>query len=144
MAKPVRPGMATGWPCMTSCRAGPVDRRFDARKCSAAVRFVGSGEREGSAFVRAMRPQGVALPILNCAVWLERDGGNLKDVHIAVGPGGGTPFRAIQAEDLLRGELLNETIFECALEALLAQAQFRSSARRASVDYRRHIISEPV
>ena len=96
---------------------------------------------QASCFKRIMRPQGVALPILNCAVWLERDGGNLKDVHIAVGPGGGTPFRAIQAEDTLRGQSLNETIFECALEALLAQAQFRSSARRASADYRRHIVS---
>jgi CO/xanthine dehydrogenase FAD-binding subunit len=88
-----------------------------------------------------MRPQGVALPILNCAVWLEREGDAVKDVRIAVGPGGGTPFRATQAEDTLRGGTLNETTFESALEALLAQAQFRTSARRASADYRRHIVS---
>ena len=100
-----------------------------------------SKKGQASCFKRIMRPQGVALPILNCAVWLERDNDHIKDARIAVGPGGGTPFRATQAEELLRGKPLNETTFESALEALLAQAQFRSSARRASADYRRHIVS---
>jgi len=96
-----------------------------------------------SCFKRIMRPQGVALPILNCAVWLERDreADTIKNIRIAVGPGGGTPFRAAQAEDILRGNSLNDETFESALESLLAQAQFRTSARRASADYRRHIVS---
>jgi len=47
----------------------------------------------------------------------------------------------LQAEETLRGRSLNETTFESALEALLAQAQFRTSARRASSDYRQHIVS---
>jgi CO/xanthine dehydrogenase FAD-binding subunit len=88
-----------------------------------------------------MRPQGVALPILNCAVWLERENGKIQDIRIAVGPGGGTPFRATQAEDSLRGQSLNKTVFDSALESLLAQAQFRTSARRASADYRRHLVA---
>jgi xanthine dehydrogenase FAD-binding subunit len=95
---------------------------------------------QASCFKRIMRPQGVALPILNCAVWLERENDTIKDVRIAVGPGGGTPFRATQAEDVLRGKTLNAKTFESALDALLAQAQFRTSARRASADYRRHIV----
>jgi carbon-monoxide dehydrogenase medium subunit len=98
-------------------------------------------ERQASCFKRIMRPQGVALPILNCAVWLERENDIVKDVHIAVGPGGGTPFRATDAENTLRGQSYNSAAFETALEALLAQAKFRTSARRASADYRRHIVS---
>ena len=94
-----------------------------------------------SCFKRIMRPQGVALPILNCAVWLERENDTVKDIRIAVGPGGGTPFRATQVEDTLREHPLNEATFESALEALLTQAKFRTSARRASADYRRHIVS---
>jgi len=97
--------------------------------------------RVSSCFKRIMRPQGVALPILNCAVWLERESDTIKDVRIAVGPGGGTPFRATQAEDVLRGNSFNEKTLESALEALLDQAKFRTSARRASADYRRHIVS---
>jgi len=98
-------------------------------------------DNQASCFKRIMRPQGVALPILNCAVWLERENDTIKDIRIAVGPGGGTPFRATQAEDTLRSRSLNETTFEFALEALLAQAKFRTSARRATADYRRHIVS---
>jgi carbon-monoxide dehydrogenase medium subunit len=98
-------------------------------------------DNQASCFKRIMRPQGVALPILNCAVWLGRENDRIKDIRIAVGPGGGTPFRATQAEDALREKPLNETTFESALGALLAQAHFRTSARRASADYRRHIVS---
>ncbi len=96
--------------------------------------------RVSSFFKRIMRPQGVALPILNCAVWLEREGDIFKNIRIAVGPGSGTPFRATQAEDSLRGQALTEATFASALEALLVQAQFRTSARRASAEYRQHIV----
>lgn len=96
--------------------------------------------RVSSCFKRIMRPQGLALPILNCAVWLEREKDIVKDIHIAVGPGGATPFRATEAENALRGQPLNEETFNRTLESLLAQAQFRTSARRASADYRKLII----
>jgi carbon-monoxide dehydrogenase medium subunit len=93
-----------------------------------------------SCFKRIMRPQGVALPILNCAIWLERDRDVVKDIHIAIGPGGPTPFRATEAENALRGKPLTEETFTRSLDALLVQAKFRDSARRASADYRRHIV----
>lgn len=96
--------------------------------------------RVSSCFKRIMRPQGVALPILNCAVWLERENDIVRDIHIAVGPGGGTPFRATEAENILRGQSFNEETFDQTLESLLAQAHFRTSARRASSDYRKHIV----
>ena len=96
--------------------------------------------KTASCFKRIMRPQGVALPILNCAVWLERSGDLVKDIHIAVGPGGSTPFRATEAESFLRGQPFNDETFARMLEVLLDQAKFRTSARRASADYRRHIV----
>ena len=99
-----------------------------------------STPHSASCFKRIMRPQGVALPILNCAVWLERGGDVVKDIHIAVGPGGATPFRATEAEAALRGQALNEETFTHALAVLLGQAKFRSSARRAGADYRKHIV----
>jgi len=95
---------------------------------------------QASCFQRIMRPQGVALPILNCAVWLERENDTIKDIRIAVGPGGGTPFHAMQAEDILHRQPFTDAIFESALEALLAQIKFRTSARRASADYRQHLV----
>ena len=80
------------------------------------------------------------MPILNCAVWLEREKDIVKDIHIAVGPGGATPFRATEAESTLRGQSFTEETFARTLDALLAQAKFRTSARRASADYRKHIV----
>src|SRR5512138_1232972 len=57
----------------------------------------------GSAFQRIMRPQGVALPILNLAAWIRLKGLLVQGAHIAVGPGAATPFRARRAEATLRG-----------------------------------------
>ena len=92
------------------------------------------------ALKRIMRPQGVALPILNCAVWIEREKDIVKDIHIAVGPGGAIPFRATEAEDTLRGKSFTGETFDHTLKSLLGQAHFRTSARRASSDYRKHIV----
>jgi carbon-monoxide dehydrogenase medium subunit len=94
-----------------------------------------------SCFKRIMRPQGVALPILNCAIWLAREKDVVKDIHIAIGPGGATPFQATLAENALRGQPLNEETISRALASLLDQAKFRTSARRASADYRKHIVN---
>ena len=96
---------------------------------------------QASCFKRIMRPQGVALPIINVAIWLEREKQTIKDIRIAIGPGAATPWRASDAEKVLVGKLLNDETMEAALEALLAHVGFRSSPRRASADYRRHIVS---
>jgi len=125
----------------TALFAGPGKSSLDKRE-EIIVGFYLPQTKKGQAscFKRIMRPQGVALPILNCSVWLEREKDIFKDVHIAVGPGGSTPFRATEAEAFLRGKPLTVENFSGALEALLAQAKFRTSARRASADYRRHIV----
>lgn len=96
---------------------------------------------QASCFKRIMRPQGVALPIINVAIWLEREKDTIKDIRIAVGPGAATPWRAYDAEQLLVGKLMNDETVETTLAILLAHVGFRSSARRASADYRRHLIA---
>ena len=96
---------------------------------------------QASCFKRIMRPQGVALPIINLAVWLERTDDLLSQICLAVGPGGPTPWRGTEVEKALIGKPLNEESMNVALEALLKQVGFRSSARRASADYRRHIVT---
>jgi CO/xanthine dehydrogenase FAD-binding subunit len=96
---------------------------------------------QASCFKRIMRPQGVALPILNCAVRLEREKDTVRDVHIAVGPGGATPFRATQAEMSMKGQLFDDKSINRTIEAMLEQVQFRTSARRATAEYRRHIVT---
>jgi carbon-monoxide dehydrogenase medium subunit len=99
-----------------------------------------STPHQASCFKRIMRPQGVALPIINLAIWLERTNKGISQIRIAVGPGGPTPWSGIEAEKALIGKPFNEETLDAAVEALLKQVGFRSSARRASADYRRHIV----
>jgi xanthine dehydrogenase FAD-binding subunit len=92
---------------------------------------------EASAFQRIMRPQGVALPILNLAIWMRRKGDLIDAIRIAVGPSGPTPRRAMEAEGILAGSAFSSEARKAAVDALLLHAAFRSSPRRATAEYRR-------
>ncbi|RPI93113.1 MAG: hypothetical protein EHM40_10900, partial [Chloroflexi bacterium] len=56
-----------------------------------------SKANQASCFKRIMRPQGVALPIINLAIWLERADAVISQIRIAVGPGGPTPWSGTEA-----------------------------------------------
>jgi carbon-monoxide dehydrogenase medium subunit len=95
---------------------------------------------DASAFRRVMRPQGVAIAILNLGVWLHRDGNLIADVRIAVGPSGPVPIRMTQAEEALRGNPLTDEFISKATECILDQASFRTSRHRATSTYRQHVV----
>ncbi len=91
---------------------------------------------QASAFQRVMRPQGVAIAILNMCVWLQRDADLISDVRIAIGPSGPTPFRAHHTEGVLRGQTWGEDILDQACETLVGEARFRTSPHRSTAEYR--------
>jgi CO/xanthine dehydrogenase FAD-binding subunit len=93
-----------------------------------------------SAFRRIMRTQGIALPILNVAVWLVRRKDRIEQVRIAVGPGGPVPWRSWKAEEALQGKTMHEKTIDRALAATLEEVGFRTSPFRASADYRRELV----
>ena len=95
---------------------------------------------QASAFCRVMRAQGIALPILNLAVWLERIDDKITAIQVAVGPAGPVPFRAAQTEAYLRGKTLSAETIAGAQEMLLSEAAFRTSPARATAEYRRHLV----
>jgi len=94
------------------------------------------GPGEGSAFKRIMRPQGVAIAILNCAVWVRRSADTIADIRISVGPSGPTPRRLTEVEDALRGKNPGDAEIEAALQVLLEHVHFRTSKHRATQAYR--------
>lgn len=96
-------------------------------------------QNQGSAFQRVMRPQGVAIAILNIAVWLEREEDLISDLRISIGPSGPVPRRAKSAEELLREQKFCEESVSRAREALLVEAQFRTSPHRATFEYRQYM-----
>lgn len=93
-----------------------------------------------SAFRRVMRPQGVALPILNMAVWLKQADGLVEDIRMAIGPAAPTPLRARNAENLLKGRRLTEGSVNRALQALHGEVRLRTSEYRATAAYRRYLV----
>ena len=97
---------------------------------------------EGSAFRRIMRPQGVALPILNCAVWIKRDHEFVQDIRIVFGPSGPVPTRAIGVEIELRNKQFSRENLDNATNAILSTVKFRTSQRRATAEYRYEIAKD--
>lgn len=95
---------------------------------------------QASCFKRIMRPQGVALPIINLSTWLERKDGTIGQIRIAVGPGDAVPFRARKAEAFLAGREHTPETFKSALDALVSEVKFRTSAMRATSEYRYHLV----
>jgi CO/xanthine dehydrogenase FAD-binding subunit len=96
--------------------------------------------QQGSAFKRVMRAQGIALPILNLSIWMERQTDRIADLRVAVGPSGPTPRRIVQVEDSLRGQTLNPAVCSGALDILLENVHFRTSPYRSSTEYRQQLV----
>jgi carbon-monoxide dehydrogenase medium subunit len=94
---------------------------------------------QSSAFARRVNPQGIALAMLNLAIWLERDGERIHAARVAVGPSGPVPRRMRAAEQVLSGQEYKPGLLDGVLEALLNEANFRTSPHRATAEYRRHL-----
>jgi carbon-monoxide dehydrogenase medium subunit len=95
---------------------------------------------QGSAFARVMRPQGVAIAILNCAVWLQRNGEKINQARISVGPSGPTPRRMKTAQRFLAGQGLSEEVIEETHRLVLQEGSFRTSRHRATSEYRQQVV----
>ena len=95
---------------------------------------------DASAFKRVMRPQGVAIAILNLGIWLNRDEEAISDVRISVGPSGPVPRRMTQAESVLKGNKPTRDIVAEAIRSILEQASFRTSRHRSTSQYRQHVV----
>ena len=82
------------WQPLLSIYAGPGRNQLQDNQLLAAFRFPAVQARQGSAFDRIMRPQGVALPILGVAAKLTLDESltRVTAAAIVVGPAGPLPF----------------------------------------------------
>jgi carbon-monoxide dehydrogenase medium subunit len=121
---------------------GPGQSRIDsARDVLVAFRFRLCGPNEATAFKRIMRPQGVALPVLGCAVWLRLDtsGQHIADTRICIGPVGAVPARAADVETALRGQPADGNIAALAARIARETQHPRTSKYRATAEYREYM-----
>ncbi len=135
-------GTATvSWIPLGQAFLGPGKSAIDsARQIIVAARFRPTGASEGSAFARVMRPQGVALPMAGLACRVRLDGDRFASAAVAAGPVAPTPFRAIQTEAFLAGKPATPETFEAAGAVLLSESRLRTSAHRATAEYRREVL----
>jgi carbon-monoxide dehydrogenase medium subunit len=137
----IRDGEARRVPIMEMF-LGPGQSLIDShRDLLLRFHFKLAGVGEGTAFKRIMRPQGVALPVLGCAVWVKVDEENYQDARICLAPVGPVPQRASEVEAAIIGRPTNETTVKQAIEAALEAIQPRTSKYRATADYRREMIA---
>jgi carbon-monoxide dehydrogenase medium subunit len=89
-----------------------------------------------------MRPQGVALPVLGCAVWvrLAADKQTIENVRVCIGPVAPVPMRAESVEAILRGGRFDDELLAHAVETARRDLHPRTSKYRATADYRVEMI----
>lgn len=129
------------WVDLEDLFRAPGQTTFDrSREILVGFRMKKRSPGETNAFRRIMRPQGVAIAILNMAIWLRRpDGSTVEDIRMAVGPAGPRPFRARRTEAVLRGREVSRETVAAATEVLQSEAHLRTSPHRATLEYRRHL-----
>jgi CO/xanthine dehydrogenase FAD-binding subunit len=129
------------WIPFNSLFLGPGKSAIDStREVLTAIRFKATGDHEASASSRIMRPQGVALPIMNMSVRVRVIDDRLDEVVVAVAPVAPTPFRCTQTEAFLKDKPATAESIEAAIPILLGECKPRTSLRRATAEYRREVL----
>ncbi len=106
-------------------------------------RFRRTRSGEATAFKRIMRPQGVALPIMGCAVWVKLDVTSTayESARISIAPVGPKPARASEVEAELVGKPTNSDTIDAIAELAQTVLHPRTSKYRATEAYRTEMIS---
>lgn len=129
------------WIPFTQLFRGPGQSMIDpTRDVLTSIRFKATKDHEATSFSRIMRPQGVALPMMNMATRLSVVNDRITEIAIAAAPVAPTPFRCTQTEAFLKGKPANSDSIESAIEALLTECKPRTSPHRATAEYRREVL----
>jgi carbon-monoxide dehydrogenase medium subunit len=77
--------------------------------------------------------------IVGVAVIVAMDGERCKEIKLVLGAVAPTPIRAKKAEEMLRGEEINDTLIEKAAQAASDESRPITDVR-ASADYRKEMV----
>lgn len=127
------------WVHILDMYRGPGQSLLDSsRDILLGFEFAAATAGQGTAFNRIMRPQGVALPILGCAVWVQLADNweTITDVRLCVGPVAKTPIRPRETEAALTGSPANDETIRRAVSVALDELHPRTSKYRATKEYR--------
>lgn len=113
------------------------------REMVTLVRVPALAAHQASAYGRMARRRASALPVLAVGVVVSADAEHRFEwvwVRIALGPVALTPYRARQAEEVLRGAPISSPAIEQAAQVASQEAQPRSSVLRGSREYRQEMV----
>lgn len=132
------------WLPLAALYKGPGVSALDThRDILVRFRFRLAAAGEATAFRRIMRPQGVALPVLGCAVWVRLDDSrtHFADTRICIGPVARTPILAEEVQAVLAGQPAdNAESLDRAVATALDTLKPRTSKYRATAEYRHMMI----
>jgi carbon-monoxide dehydrogenase medium subunit len=106
-----------------------------------AIALEAPAARTADLYVKVRRRSAMERPIIGLAVRLTVDepGERIDDVRIAVCAAGPVPFRALEAEGILKGQILQDDAVKGAGAALVEQASVITD-ERASARYRQALL----
>jgi len=94
----------------------------------------------GGVYLKQTRSQGADLALVGVAVLVVMEGKILRDVKIALGAVAPTPVRAKKAEEILKGNKLDDKLLEESSRAAVNEAKPIDDVR-SSADYRRKLVA---
>lgn len=96
--------------------------------------------RSGGVYLKQTRSQGADLALVGVAALVVMEGKILRDVKIALGAVAPTPIRAKRAEEILKGNELNNILLEASSQAAVNETEPIDDVR-SSADYRRKLVA---
>ena len=104
------------------------------------VHFPVKQKNQGSAYLRMEQRKALSLPMLAVSAMVALDGDTFDWVRLVIAPVGAGPQRALDAEEFLKGSLVNADNMAKAGQLARNHAVFRSSAIRGSKEYRMGVL----
>jgi CO/xanthine dehydrogenase FAD-binding subunit len=104
------------------------------------LRFRALREAEAGAFERLANRRALILPILNAAVVVGLEDGEVQNARIAIGPVAQMPFEASEAAQALVGRAADEVAVGETAKLAAQAAQPRYSLLRGSAEYRKAMV----
>lgn len=131
----------TRWVPAKDTFEGPGRSKIDRhREILTRLRFRRTGDNEGSAHHRVMRPQGLCLPIISMAARLQVEDNTITEAGISMGPVGPVPWFAEPVAEVLVDNSVSTDLFTKAADVALQNVALRSSKYRATERYRQTMI----
>jgi len=119
--------------------AGPLKTVLRPDEILAEIQVPNLAPRSGGAYIKYTVRKAMDMAIIGVAALVTMDGDAVSDARIALGTAAPTAIRARRAEEILKGNKIDDNLLEKAGQTALEESSPRDSLR-ASADYRSELV----